>query len=818
MSKKFYLHDNWSVKLTGKPLQDKTVPWKKLKNWIPSEVPGTIHTDLLNAGLIDNPFKERNEYNYNWISKSGWTYRTEFNYPSEISRSLVIKLVFEGIDTAADIFLNHKLLGRAENMFTRYEFNVDQVLNSGMNILELRFDSPVDTALNNEEKHGQLSLAKDSFRVHIRKAQYSFGWDWGPSYPTSGIWRSVYLTEVNKAVIRAVRFNTDKLTLRKARVKIGFEAELYTKEPVKAVITLTRENVSYRREIISANHKKHTASFEIDNPSIWWPNGSGEQNLYDLSISLTGSAGKIYDEVQKKVGIRKIELELADKKKPVFRFRVNNKLIYMKGMNWIPADSFLPRVNKKKYTELLTLAADANANMIRVWGGGIYENDEFYDLCDKLGLFIWQDFMFACENYPEDDEFVKSVSEEVTQNVERLRTHPCLAVWCGNNENEWIWYRNLSGSYKVMPGYKIFHKVIPSLMKSLDPDTPYWPTSPYGLDEDPNSQSSGNRHQWDIWSNWIDYSKVENDQSLFVTEFGFQGPACIDTFNKILPAGKRKIQGSGFEYYNKQIEGPERVIRFLAAHLPLRTGWEDFIYLAQLSQGLALKRCLEHWRGNRKITSGSIIWQLNDCWPVTSWSLIDSSNIPKLAYYFVKDAFSETIVHFRKSGSSLKIYVLNEGDDEEFLLETLAVNPLKGNFLNSKRKISAPKGKYIEAEKIKTGKFSEIENLVFIATLYSKDGTIIHRNFYTEKEWKHISLSDPGIKISLPRESGNDFITLTSASPAFFVDVYYPGITFSQKGFILLPGEKKKLKIIKGNKRISRENIRIYSLNNYLEH
>ena len=795
-----------------------SIPRNKLKNWIPAEVPGTIHTDLLNAGIIDNPFKERNEYKYDWISRNSWTYKTEFSYPEGLSRSSIIKLVFEGIDTAADIFLNHKLLGRTENMFIRYEFNVDQALNSGMNILELRFDSPLETALKNEEKYGRLSPAKDSFRVHIRKAQYSFGWDWGPSFPTSGIWRPVYLTEVKKAVIRSVRFSTEKLTARKARVKIGFTAGVNVKEPVKAAITLTRENVSCRREINSGNNKKHSVSFEINNPSLWWPNGSGEQNLYELSISITGSSGEVYDEVRKKVGIRKIELELSEKEKPVFRFKVNNKLIYMKGMNWIPADSFLPRVNKRKYTELLTLAADANANMVRVWGGGIYENDEFYDLCDKLGLLVWQDFMFACENYPEHDEFVSSVTEEVTQNVERLQTHSCMAIWCGNNENEWIWYRNLSGSYKDMPGYKIFHKVIPALMKMLDPGTPYWPTSPFGSDEDPNSQTSGNRHQWDIWSNWVDYSHVENDNSLFVTEFGFQGPACIDTFNKILPAGKRKIQNEGFEYYNKQVEGPERVVRFLTAHLPLRTGWEDFIYLAQLSQGLALKRCLDHWRGNRKVTSGSIIWQLNDCWPVTSWSLIDSSNCPKLAYYFVKNAFSEKIMHFKKSGSSLKIYVLNESNNEEFLLETSAVNSLKGNILHTKsKKISVPKGKYIEAEKIITGKYSEVDNLVFVATLYTKDGTIINRNFYSDKEWKHIKMAEPGLKFSISEGSENGVITLTAARPAFFVDVYSPGMTFSERGFIMLPGEKKNLNIIKGNKRISRENIRVFSLNNYLE-
>ncbi len=818
MSKKFYLHENWKIKLWGNTVKDTSISRKKLAKWIPAKVPGTVHTDLFNAGLIDNPFKEGNEYKYEWISRSSWIYRMEFDYPAGLSRSSVVNLVFEGIDTSSEIFLNNKLIGRTGNMFLKSEFNVDQVLKPGKNVLELFIDSPVAAAKKNEEKYGSLSEELNSYRVHIRKAQYSFGWDWGPSYPASGIWRSVYLAAVNKAALRSISFNTEKLKGKKAKVKVGFEASLFGKERMKAVISLSRESVSFTKEVIAINQKKHNVIFEVENPDLWWPNGLGEQNLYDLSIRITDDDGNVLDEKNSKVGIRKIVLELKDKENDTFRFRINNKLIYIKGMNWIPADSFLPRVSEKKYAELLTLARDANANMIRVWGGGIYENDEFYDLCDRLGLLIWQDFMFACADYPENEEFLNSVREEVSQNVERLRTHPCIAIWCGNNENEWIWYRNGNNSYKEMPGYNIFHKIIPGLMKDLDPHTSYWPTSPFGSDEDPNSQASGNRHQWNIWSNWIDYPNVEYDRSLFVTEFGFQGPACIDTFNKILPAEKRKIQDAGFEYYNKQVEGPERVIRFLAAHLPLKTEWEDFIYLAQLSQGLALKTCLEHWRANRKITNGSIIWQLNDCWPVTSWSLIDSEIMPKISYYFVKNAFCETVVLIGKSGDEIKIRVLNEGEKKAAVLNTQIIDPQNGKVLYSKsKKITIERSKYIGVEKINTAKFPEAKNLIIISTLTDQDENIIHRNFYTIKEWKHISAADPGIKVSFPQSSGSDYITLTAARPAFFVDVYHPGTVFSEKGFILLPGEKKNLKIIKGNRRISNENIRIFCLNNYLE-
>ena len=302
-------------------------------------------------------------------------------------------------------------------------------------------------------------------------------------------------------------------------------------------------------------------------------------------------------------------------------------------------------------------------NIVRVWGGGFYENDIFYELCDELGLLVWQDFMFACALYPEQKAFLKNVKNEITQNVERLQHHPCIALWCGNNENEWIWTQGQKKSYKLMPGYKIYHELIPNVTKEIDPTRPYWPSSPFSFDKDPNSYTSGNRHEWGIWSMWKDYETVKDDQSLFVTEFGFQGPASKKTFEKYLSENNRNINNPVFEFHNKQIEGPERVIKFLSSHLPLKTEWDDFIYLAQLSQGFALKTCLEHWRQNWPVTNGSIIWQINDCWPVTSWAIIDSELNPKIAYHFVKNIFNQQIASIIKDNEDLKIQIVNNSSE-----------------------------------------------------------------------------------------------------------------------------------------------------------
>ena len=373
-----------------------------------------------------------------------------------------------------------------------------------------------------------------------------------------------------------------------AEVEVSIYVNSSDKKDLSLDVSISNGDTFYEQKIPLTSSSKSKICFKIKEPKLWWPNGEGEQNLYLLNVKLVKEK-VVLDVIQKNVGIRSIELILKEKNNATFKFRVNNKDIYSKGVNWIPADSFLPRVNKKKYSELLLLAKQANMNIVRVWGGGVYEDDEFYNICDELGLLVWQDFMFACGSYPENDDFIANVSEEVTQNVLRLQHHACLAIWCGNNENEWIWHQEQKSSYKKMPGYNIYHKVIPDILKNIDPMHPYWQSSPFGNDEDPNSFESGNTHQWNIWSRWIDYTEVVNDKSLFVTEFGFQGPANKDTFEKYLPIKNRNISDQIFEHHNKQVEGPERIIKFLSAHLPIKTDWDDYSILSAIKSGICIK-------------------------------------------------------------------------------------------------------------------------------------------------------------------------------------------------------------------------------------
>ncbi len=810
--KKINISENdWHFKLdeSGKPDH----PVKKLiKNkWLSATVPGTVHTDLLQNGIIEDPFYADNETHLSWISQSDWIYRTEFEYPSGFEKDKPIELYFEGVDTISEIYLNGNKIGFTRNMFLTYRFDVTRFLKPGKNKLELNFRSPLSYAIEEENKYDKIPVELNSSRVYIRKAQYSFGWDWGPSFPTMGLWRPCFLIQEDIAAIESVDFRTLDINQNEASIEIGIAIKGNPKN-LHLELTLTQNDINYlfQEKIDPSNNIVFTN--KIYNPKLWYPNGAGEQNLYDLKISLRDQYGSKVDEYCKKVGIRKIELILKEKNENTFHFKINNEKVFIKGFNWIPGDSFLPRVTNKKYEELLLAAKESHANIIRVWGGGIYENDEFYDICDRLGLLVWQDFMFACAAYPEHTEFLENVKSEIKENINRLKHHPSIAIWCGNNENEWIWTQKFKSSYKKMPGYKIYHKIIPDILKEHDPTRPYWPSSPFGFDKDPNSEASGNRHQWQIWSGWKDYEEVRNDESLFVTEFGFQGPADTDTFKSVLPANNRQIHDSLFEFHNKQVEGPERIIKFLSAHLPLVTDWESFIYLAQLNQGFALKTCLEHWRMNSKKNNGTIIWQLNDVWPVSSWAVVDSKLRKKIAYYFVKDTFQPTIAKFNKTGSSLNCVVHSEKLFSGHLKINAFIPSTGKEVFEQTAKIDLSKG---QSEIVDVNNFESMnkKDVIYISSLIEGKNNLVHRNYFVNNKWKHIELADDKLKIKITKNN----LILSAKSLSLFVDIFSPGFTFGRRGFILLPGEEEKLEInAESNIKLDIDDCRIFSLNRYL--
>jgi len=785
--KKKELNKNWNFTLADSSSKN-IIPNQRIKSgkWFPADVPGTIHTDLLKNRIIDDPFYSDNELKMDWIPECDWLYQTKFDFKGSIKNN--IDLVFEGLDTISEIYLNNIRLGGTDNMFVQYRYNVKNILKAQANELKVLFKSPTRYAADEEKKYGKLPVALNSTRVYIRKAQYSFGWDWGPSFPTSGIWRNVYLEEWSDAKIENVTFNTISINKKTVEVEVSIYVNSSDKKDLALDVSISNGDTFYEQKIPLTSSSKNKICFKIKEPKLWWPNGEGEQNLYLLNVKLVKEK-VVLDVIQKNVGIRSIELVLKEKNNATFKFRVNNKDIYSKGVNWIPADSFLPRVNKKKYSELLLLAKQANMNIVRVWGGGVYEADEFYNICDELGLLVWQDLMFACGSYPENDDFIANVSEEVTQNVLRLQHHACLAIWCGNNENEWIWHQEQKTSYKKMPGYKIYHKVIPDILKENNPSRPYWPSSPFGNESDPNSFESGNTHQWNIWSRWIDYTEVVNDNSLFVTEFGFQGPANKDTFEKYLPVKNRNIIDQIFEHHNKQVEGPERIIKFLSGHLPIKTEWNDYLYLAQLNQAFALKTCLEYWRTNGR-TNGSIIWQINDCWPVSSWAIVDSEIKPKMSYHFVKNSFASQLIYFTNDGIRIKIHLLNQNHlSISGKLKITIIDSSSGKIVSEQnQKVNTKIRTITEISSMLIKQLPANNNWILTAVLLDESNNTVCKNYYSLNPWKHITLEKPQLKIKVINKKEFTYLLIKSKNPVFFIDIYYPNLTFSDRGFFLFTG------------------------------
>lgn len=632
---------------------------RPVTEWMEADVPGTVHTDLLAAGAIPDPYRGMNEKLVQWVDAQQWAYRREFTVSAAVLEEERIELVAQGLDTFARISINGRAAAATANMFIEHRLDIRRLLRPGTNLIEILFDSPTARTAELEARHGRLRVALEPPRVYARKAQYSFGWDWGPKLATSGIWRSISIEARSGPRLKHPFARVRSIGAKAAIVELSVDIENAPRRGLALRAATCTEGWTDMR---TAPVRGRTASFRlrIPDPQVWWPNGYGDQPMYSARLDLLDGEEEI-DSVGLTFALRTVRLvQEKDAQGRSFIVDVNGVRIFSKGADWIPSDNFIPRIPDSTYERLLTLARDAHMNMIRVWGGGIYEQDLFYTLCDRLGLMVWQDFMFACGEYPEEGWFLRQVEEEAASVVRRLRNHPSIVVWCGNNECEWLFCtQHPDSTPDDMTGARIFNAILPDACREFDGSRPYWRSSPFGAGF-PNDESNGNHHQWTVWSAWTDYKEYENDTGRFVTEFGFQAPANRETFDEVLPPADRGIQSAAFEHHNKQVEGPERLIRFQAAHHIVSTDFDEFIYKCQLVQAEALKCAVEHWRRRKFGTAGALFWQLNDCWPVSSWAVIDSALRPKAAYYFAKKFFAPLLVSFKQAGESIEVHLTND--------------------------------------------------------------------------------------------------------------------------------------------------------------
>ena len=637
--------------------------------WRPATVPGVVHTDLMEAGIVDDPFFRSNEDSVQWISSRDWIYRTSFTVSEEEMSSKHIQLVFEGLDTHATVKLNNVEVLNANNMFRSWKIDARKHLTVGQNTLEIYFLSP--------EKYNKTQAAKlpyvlpEDERVHSRKAPYQFGWDWGPRLITSGVWRPVYLKFWNTANIKDVFLYAQSVSEEKA--DYAAQMEIVADRLEKAEISLSSPDKLFKTKTTKIQLQKGINSinidFTIEEPLLWWPNGMGEAHLYNVDISLKTSQGIATR--SHRIGVRTIELvQEADEHGSSFEFHINGQPFFAKGANYIPLESFLPRLRDGDYEKAIEDAVKANFNMLRVWGGGIYEDKLFYDLCDEKGILVWQDFMFACAMYPGDEPFLENVRQEVIENVRRIRNHTSIALWCGNNEIQngwfdWGWQSSLGytpdDSLEVWGHYqKVFHEIIPEVLAAEDPTRQYWPSSPsYGWGHD-ESTTMGDNHYWGVWWGKEPFEMYRKKVSRFMSEFGFQSFPDWSTVQSFTIPEDRDLWSPVMRTHQKHPTGNATIDEYMKRWYPKPRDFESYVYVSQILQSEGMMMGIAAHRQAMPYSMGTLYWQFNDCWPVASWSGRDYYGNWKAMHYTVRKAYQNLFLSPMQETDLFSLFLISD--------------------------------------------------------------------------------------------------------------------------------------------------------------
>ncbi|MFN0203443.1 MAG: glycoside hydrolase family 2 protein [Bacteroidia bacterium] len=641
------------------------------KEWLPAKAPSTVHSDLLANGKIEAPFLGENEKKLQWIGETDWEYQTTFELESFDIQANHIELVCEGLDTYSQVWINGQAVFTTENMFHSYQKEVKKLLKEGENTLHIRFFNAIDSTQKLSKKYAHPLPEGENGRVFVRKAAYHFGWDWGPKFVTCGVWKPIYLRLWNDLKISELQVIQSQLDTAKATLKIQATIQSeFTNEKCYFLSSDDEGNEWLDSLILQKGENQFTTQFTMLKPKLWWTNGLGEPHLYKMLFRLVKS-GKLVDLKKVDLGLRTIEIvQEKDEKGKSFYVKLNGVPIFMKGANVIPFNSFLPKVSAEKYDSVLSSAKKANMNMLRVWGGGIYEDDYFYQLCDKYGILIWQDFMFACAMYPFDNQFLNNVETEATYQVKRLRNHPCIALWCGNNEidegwHNWGWQKKYAFSKKdsseIWKGYQtLFHQVLPKIVQTHDAQRYYHPSSPtFGWGRK-QSLTEGDAHYWGVWWGLQPFSIFNEKVGRFMSEYGMQAMPDIKTVYSFTKPEERTLFSPAIKHHQKHPTGFTNLGVYLKRDYRKAKDLEDYVYKTQLLQSEGIKIAIEAHRRNKPYCMGTLYWQLNDCWQVCSWSSLDYFNRPKALHYTVQNLYKTHLLSFYEEDNSLKVKVITD--------------------------------------------------------------------------------------------------------------------------------------------------------------
>ncbi|HVZ88856.1 MAG TPA: glycoside hydrolase family 2 protein [Polyangia bacterium] len=783
--------------------------------WLPATVPGCVHTDLFAAGKIGDPFYRLNEKDQQWIEHASWEYETTLKVEAATLAREHVELAFAGLDTYAEVFVNGASVLATDNMFRRWRADVKARLRPGDNVVVVRFRSPIEAVqasydhlgyhlpANNDQSERMVSM-------WTRKAPYHYGWDWGPRFVTSGIWRPVTLEAWDGARLDDVQVFQEHLDATAATLAI--KARVVAGQAGRYRVTVTADGGGPVAQVdadLEVGPNDVNLGARLDKPELWWPNGLGPQRLYTLATTLASEDGQPRDARTTRIGLRTLEVEhVQDAAGKSFTIKVNGAPVFMKGANWIPADSFVTRMTDARYRQLLQSAADAHMNMVRVWGGGIYEDDRFYALCDELGLLVWQDFMFACSMYPGDAAFIENVRHEAVENVRRLRNHPSVALWAGNNEIEaawkgWGWQQkfNLSKTAqdRIARDYKhLFHDVLPAVVAAEDPGRFYTRSSPSANDDHVPADKLGwgDMHYWGVWHAENPYEAYSDNISRFMSEYGFQSfPELASVARYTSRETDWDIASPVMLSHQRHPRGNALIKKYMQRDFRTPKDFASFLYVGQVLQATVIKYAAEAHRRAMGRNWGSLYWQLDDCWPVASWSGIDYYGRWKALHYAARRFFAPVLVSPVDNKGSIEIWGVSDRRADTPARLSVRLLDFAGHELGRHDQditLAGNASRLYEAFRRQDLLKGQDPRRVMLVAEISHSGRPIARNLFWFDKAKDLELPNPQLRVdATPSTDGTFTVTAHADALARAVHLDSGAVDgfFDDNYFDLLPGE-----------------------------
>lgn len=792
------------------------------EGFVDAAVPGSVMSALLIGHRTSDPFYGMNEIEARDLFRRDYFYSTEFELLPELYEQERIRLCCKGVDTLSRIYINNIYVGSTENMHRTYNFDVKHLLRPGINTIMIEILSPINYIEQHQPTAGKeidnspAGCAKGN--QYLRKAHCMFGWDWGAYIPDCGIWRSIDLIGYSLVRIEDVLI-TQKHEKKKVTLDIRVRAEFIRREHyiIQTELVTPDGKVSAITETMTENEV--TLTMEVENPKLWWPHGFGDQPLYTVSVFALDMNGNQWDSKSYRIGLRTMNIsQEKDEFGNEFCFVVNNVKIFAMGANYIPEDTIYSFITRQKIEYLLNSAIKCNFNTLRIWGGGYYPSDTFYDLCDEYGIIVWQDLMFACNMYDLTEDFAKNIEAEIIDNVTRMRHHACLGLICGNNEIEeaWVgWDSFKNHSDELRRDYLLmFEDAIPAIIKDYAPQTFYWPSSPSsgGRFNNPDDESRGDCHIWDVWHNTKDYEEYHNHNARFVSEFGFQSFPSIKTVKTFTAEEDRNVFSKVMENHQKNDDANGKLIYYLSRNFLFPKDFESLLYLTQIMQAIAIRSGVEHWRRNRERTMGTLFWQFNDTWPVASWSSIDYFGRWKPLQYFSKYFFAQIAGSIERKGNIVAPYIVNETRDFETRRVKISLQTMDFRLLHEDEyEVDVPPFSAMKVCEIDyTDLIQGIEDSVFVeAEFFDEDGEIQSTEIEVFVKYKYLNLGRSSISYSVIELPDEYVIRMMSGGFAAFVelDLMQADAIFSDNYFHLTSKREKTVRLKKADIRYLNPNV-----------